>query len=327
MLPLPGLLHLGELDGRRLGCGWGRLRGRGGRLLARGSRRRHSVRPLLELLDPVGERLARQVSARPRHLDERELERQSRVAALAHVLDGDGEQVAQAQDGRLAELVRLRAQPLPRLVGHRQRRGHLAEMVDEQEVPQVLEQIGDEPAEILSLRGQLLDEHQRAGGVAVDDEVHQAEERFLLHRAEQLEDGLDGDVLLGRGGQLVERGDGVAVRAARAACDQGQRSVGSLDSLAVRDSPQQADELGQARPREDEGLAARADGRQDLGQVGRAEDEDEMGRRLLDQLEQRVPGCVRQLVRLVEDVDLVAALRRLQHDALADLADVVDAAL
>ena len=32
-------------------------------------------------------------------------------------------------------------------------------------------------------------------------------------------------------------------------------------------------------------------------------------------------------MRLVEDVDLVATFRRLQHDALADLADVVDAAL
>src|SRR5438132_2845769 len=52
-----------------------------------------------------------------------------------------------------------------------------------------------------------------------------------------------------------------------------------------------------------------------------------MRRRLLDQLEQRVPGGIRELVRLVEDVDLVAALRGLEDDAVADLADVVDPAL
>ena len=52
-----------------------------------------------------------------------------------------------------------------------------------------------------------------------------------------------------------------------------------------------------------------------------------MRRRLLDQLQQRVPGGLGELVRLVEDVDLVPPLRRLQHDALADLADVVDPAL
>ena len=40
-----------------------------------------------------------------------------------------------------------------------------------------------------------------------------------------------------------------------------------------------------------------------------------------------MPGCVRELVRLVEDVDLEAALDRLEDDALPDLADVVDAAL
>ena len=62
-------------------------------------------------------------------------------------------------------------------------------------------------------------------------------------------------------------------------------------------------------------------------QVGGAEDEDEVRRRLLDQLQQRVEGGRGELVRLVEDVDLVAALGRLEDDALADLADVVDPAL
>ena len=107
-----------------------------------------------------GERLAREVRAGPRHLDERELERQARVAALAHVVDGDGEQVAEPQHGRLAELVRLRAQPLARLLGDRQRLGHLAHVLDEHQVAQVLEQVGDEPAEILALLRELLDERR-----------------------------------------------------------------------------------------------------------------------------------------------------------------------
>ena len=60
-------------------------------------------------------------------------------------------------------------------------------MLDEQEVAQVLEQVGDEPAEILALLGELLEERQRAGRVAVDDEVAEPEERLLLDRAEELE--------------------------------------------------------------------------------------------------------------------------------------------
>ena len=117
------------------------------------------------------------------------------------------------------------------------------------------------------------------------------------------------------------------IGAARAARDQCERLVGHVDLLGVGDQPQLLHELGQPRPLKDERLAARANRRQHLREIGRAEDEDEVRRRLLDQLQQRVPRGVGELVRLVEDVDLVATLGRLEHDALADLADVVDAAL
>ena len=52
------------------------------------------------------------------------------------------QQVDQPEHGRLAELVRLLAQPLARLLGHRQRLGHLAHVLDEHQVAQVLEQVG-----------------------------------------------------------------------------------------------------------------------------------------------------------------------------------------
>ena len=102
----------------------------------------------LEPLEPEGERLVRQVCAGPRHLHERELERQPGIAALAHVVDGNREQVAESQHRRLADLVRLCAQPVTCLVRHRHPVGHLAEVLDEQEVPQVLEQVGDEAADV-----------------------------------------------------------------------------------------------------------------------------------------------------------------------------------
>ena len=174
------------LGGRRGALGG---RGRAAPARAGGARRalvarRGSAR--LELLEAVGGRLAREVGARPRHLDERELERQARVAALADVVDGDGEQVDEPQHLGLAELVRLGAQPLARLRGHGERVGHLAHVLDEQQVAQVLEQVGDEPRQVLALLGELLDEREQAGGVAVDDQVAEAEERLLLDGAEQL---------------------------------------------------------------------------------------------------------------------------------------------
>ena len=112
-----------------------------------------------------------------------------------------------------------------------------------------------------------------------------------------------------------------------AARDQGERGVGRVDALPLAHASQHGDELLEPGALEDEGLAARANGRQHAREVGRAEHEDEVGRRLLDQLQEGVPGLRGQLVRLVDDVDLVAALDRLQHGAVADLAHVVDAAL
>ena len=87
------------------------------------------------------------------------------------------------------------------------------------------------------------------------------------------------------------------------------------------------DELAHPGTLENERLTAGADGRDHLCEVRRAEDEDEMGRRLLDELQERVPRLVRELVRLVDDVDLVLALGRAEHGALADLTHLVDPAL
>ena len=216
---------------------------------------------LLQLLDPVRERLALQVPLRPRHLDKRELQRQPGVGALAHVVDGYGEKVDETEHRRLRELVRLLAEALARLLGDRQRVRHVAHVLDEQQVAKVLEEVGDEASEILPLLGQLLHEYERAGGVAVDDRVAEPEQRVLLDRAEKLQHRLDGDPALGRCRELVERRDRVPERASRAARDKGQRRVRRLDPLALAHAPQHADELGQSRPLEDERLAARPDRR------------------------------------------------------------------
>ena len=225
------------------------------------------------------------------------------------------------------QLVRLLAQPLARLLGDRQRVGHLAHVLDEQQVAEVLEQVGDEPAEILALLGELLDEDERAGGVAVDD-VSQRRKSASSSTAPSSW-STDCTVICcsvaAASWSSVDTASRNEPRAPRAI--SASAASGASIALAVADAPQHGARARAARPLEDERLAARADGGQHLGELGRAEDEDEVGRRLLDQLQQRVPGGVRELVRLVEDVDLVAALGRLEDDALADLADVVDPAL
>ena len=74
-------------------------------------------------------------------------------------------------------------------------------------------------------------------------------------------------------------------------------------------------------------VGARADGRDDLLGLGGREDEAQVLRRLLDELEQRVEALRRDHVGLVDDVDLVAALDRREERLLPQVARVVDAAV
>ena len=153
-------------------------------LLQRWRSRRRACEPLLELVEAERHRLAGEVAAGPCHLDEGQLERQSRITALAVVVHSHREQVAKPQHSRLRQLIRLLAKPFARFVGDGQRIGDLAHVLDEEQVAQVLEQIGDEAREILPLLGKLLDEDERTRGVAVDDGIADAEERLLFDGAE-----------------------------------------------------------------------------------------------------------------------------------------------
>ena len=74
-------------------------------------------------------------------------------------------------------------------------------------------------------------------------------------------------------------------------------------------------------------LAARQDRQRDLAVLGRREHEHNLGRRLLERLEQGVPGLRRQHVDFVDDVDLVPVAGRGVTHGLAQLADGVDAAV
>ena len=74
-----------------------------------------------------------------------------------------------------------------------------------------------------------------------------------------------------------------------------------------------------------ETLTARQDCDRDLVDLGRREDEFDVGRRLFERLQQRVEGVLREHVNFVDDVDLVAPGDRPVAHPLGQLADVVDA--
>ena len=206
--------------------------------------------------DPMDKRIACEIRVRARHLDERKLEREPRVRALPLVLQDDCEQVDEAQHGRLGKLVGLLAKPFARLLREGQRLRDVTDVLDEQELPEVLEQLLRELAQVLPALGELLDEHERARDVAVDDRVAEPEEHVLLDRGAELEHVLYRDRLRRRGGQLVEHRDRVPVRPVGTARDERERGVGGVDALAVADLAKRLDELLHPRTLEHERLAA-----------------------------------------------------------------------
>ena len=165
---------------------------------------------------------------------------------------------------------------------------------------------------------------QRTACIPGGDRVERAEQQVGIRHAEHGEDVVEGDRRSRVRDELLERPERVAERAGRVAGDERDGLAADLDALGRSHPPHDAGHLLRRRALEVEAMAAVDDRRQDLVRLGRREHEDRVRRRLLERLEERVPGLRREHVRLVEDVDLVAPGDRRVGDALAQVADVVD---
>jgi hypothetical protein len=132
----------------------------------------------------------------------------------------------------------------------------------------------------------------------------------------------------GRGGDgLVHDGEGVAHGAVAGLGEQREGGVVRGDGLGGGDEAELADDVVELDGVEAEVLAARADGLRDVLGLRGGHHEDDVVGRLFEGLEQSVEGGVGNLVRLVEDVDLVLVARGPVAGGVAELADLVDAAV
>ena len=162
---------------------------------------------------------------------------------------------------------------------------------------------------------------------AVDEVVDEGLDDLGISEAEEIADlGLVDPFGCGRQ-QLIEHG----LRVAHAARSQPRdevhgRTLGD-PAIGGEDAVQLALDLGDRQAPDVEALEARQDRRRELRGFGRREHEDDEVGWLLQRLEQCVPGWRRDLVRLVEDVDLAAKLAGRIWQALAQAPDLIDAAV
>ena len=125
---------------------------------------------------------------------------------------------------------------------------------------------------------------------------------------------------------LIERALRVAHAAVAGPRNRHHRGIVYGDPLGGGDRGDLVGDLLDADRLELEDLRARLDGRRDLVDLRRRHHEDDVRRRLLDGLQQRVEGLLRQPVDFVDDEDLVAVAGRRHAEAVDDdVADLVDA--
>jgi len=118
---------------------------------------------------------------------------------------------------------------------------------------------------------------------------------------------------------------GVPEAALTALGNPGQGLVAYPDALPFGYLAQGGRDLLQGDALELVALAARQDRGGDLVGLRGGEDEDDVGRRLLERLQKRVEGLLGEHVDFVDDVDLVARRRGGEFHVLPELADLVDA--
>ncbi len=328
-----GALHVRRRRRRGLGLVdrlHGVLDGRGRRVLADGRRARgtaHDRGALLQPVDPREQAGLAGVGTGQQHPGAHQLQQQPGRGGPAHLGEPGGHQVGgPAQLGR-SEAGGLGDQPVTLVLGDVDQAGGrgVGDGRDDDEVAEPAEEVLGEAARVLPGLDDPVDHAEHGGPVAGRERVDGVVEERGRGVAEQARGEVVGDAVgAGAPEQLVEDRHRVTRGPGAGADDQRQRGRLDPDALALAD----LGEVGGEQPGRDqpEGVVVRtrADGRDDLLRLGGGEDEAEVRRGLLHQLEQGVEALRRDHVGLVDDVDLVGAADRCEERLLAEVAGVVD---
>ncbi|MGX1270974.1 hypothetical protein RKD18_004168 [Streptomyces phaeoluteigriseus] len=289
-------------------------------------RSRGEVHPALDPVQAGHDRALVAVGGREQYAGADQLELEARRVGPAHLGEALVDEVGGAAQLGGAEDARLGLHPLDDVGGGVDQpllRG-VRDGGEDDEVPQPLQQVGDEPPRVVA---------------PLDDPVHDLEGGGPVTGGERIDDGVEQRAVRvpeegGRHGvchtglarareELVHDGHGVTHGAGAGAHDERQDSLLDRDVLLLAHL---AEVLPQrARRHEPEGVVVGPgpDGADDLLGLGGGEDELQVLRRLLDDLEQRVETGRRDHVGLVDDVDLVTAARRPEEGLFPQVTGVV----
>ena len=165
----------------------------------------------------------------------------------------------------------------------------------------------DKSACVEALGEHLVEQHHDVGGLVLERLVDDLEVVFAVEDIEVFEHLLVGDVALAEARRLVKDRQRVAHTAVGLLGYHVQRLGLCLDAFALSHHLEVVYDAGHGHAVEVINLATADDGGQYLVLLGGGEDEDDVGWRFLERLEEGVEGSRREHVYLVDDEDLVAA--------------------
>ena len=315
---------------------------RSARAVDRKSGRRRQVRdlflvreePLLQFPDPVAQRVQLVLGAvlRASHLApggpyNGHFRQDPPAGAVADLLHERREDADPAHD--LTQLGLPRVFDHLRQVVRRYVQGVLSALrsTKQHQVPQVPQKVRDELHHLAPLHQDLIEDFQGVRHLSLVDVAVQLAEHPGIHRAEDLQRLVIGKDLVPvvERVALVEKAESVAHGAVRRARDITERFVLHAQLFRVRDFPQAPLDRLRGQPAEIIPLAPGQNSDRQLIRLRRRQDEDRVGGRLFQCLEERVESGCRQHVDFVDDVDAVFSLRRGVRHLVDDIPDIVDA--
>ncbi len=206
--------------------------------------------------------------------------------------------------------------------------GGIGNGLQQDQVAEPFEEIDREASWVVPRVDDLLDGPEQSRAVGRRQRVDGGVDECDVGDAEQCECALVGDALVvGAGEELIEDRQRVTRRTTTGTDDQRVDLGRDGHALPLTDLLQQPAHDRRGEQTERVVVRTRTDRRQHLLGFGRREHEDQVLRRLLHDLEQRVEAGVGHHVRLVDDEHAITRLGRRIERAVAQLAGVVDAAM
>ena len=184
-----------------------------------------------------------------------------------------------------------------------------------------------EGAQVPTAIFELVQDSDAGSNVGVGHRGNETVDRVGRCKAEQVPDRFFVESVTARREELVQHRFGVAHASSGEAGNQLDRRGFGSAPITLENPGQLAFDLRGREAPNVESLKPRQDGRGKFLRVRRSEHEDDEIGRFLEGFQERVPGVLRDLVRLIQDVDLALQVRRGVVDPLAEFADCVDAAI